>query len=123
MEAPAAGPAHHFSFCQAAGCRLAGSWVQAGGQIGQKQQAVSPRHPAAVFCVVVWLGRAQLIAVLSLQNRELQIIRMMNHPNIVQLKHCFYTSTEKDEVYLNLVGQGKERGGVNGCRGVCRRAS
>lgn len=37
------------------------------------------------------------------KNRELQIIRMMNHPNIVQLKHCFYTSTEKDEVYLNLV--------------------
>lgn len=40
----------------------------------------------------------------SPQNRELQIIRMMTHPNIVQLKHCFYTSTEKDEVYLNLVG-------------------
>ncbi|PSC74124.1 shaggy-related kinase epsilon [Micractinium conductrix] len=37
------------------------------------------------------------------KNRELQIIRMMAHPNIVQLKHCFYTSTEKDEVYLNLV--------------------
>ena len=32
------------------------------------------------------------------KNRELQIIRMMNHPNIVQLKHCFYTTTEKDEV-------------------------
>ena len=29
------------------------------------------------------------------QNRELQIIRMMNHPNIVQLKHCFYTTTDK----------------------------
>lgn len=37
------------------------------------------------------------------KNRELQIIRMMSHPNIVQLKHCFYTTTEKDEVYLNLV--------------------
>ncbi|GAB4813165.1 hypothetical protein N2152v2_000211 [Parachlorella kessleri] len=37
------------------------------------------------------------------KNRELQIIRMMSHPNIVQLKHCFYTSTDKDEVYLNLV--------------------
>jgi len=32
------------------------------------------------------------------KNRELQIIRMMSHPNIVQLKHCFYTTTEKDEV-------------------------
>ncbi|PRW61072.1 shaggy-related kinase epsilon [Chlorella sorokiniana] len=37
------------------------------------------------------------------KNRELQIIRMMSHANIVQLKHCFYTTTEKDEVYLNLV--------------------
>lgn len=37
------------------------------------------------------------------KNRELQIIRMMGHPNIVQLKHCFYTTNEKDEVYLNLV--------------------
>lgn len=34
------------------------------------------------------------------KNRELQIIRMMSHPNIVQLKHCFYTTTEKDEVRL-----------------------
>eukprot|EP00887_Chlorella_sp_A99_P007025 scaffold2.g7025.t1 len=32
------------------------------------------------------------------KNRELQIIRMMGHPNIVQLKHCFYTTNEKDEV-------------------------
>jgi serine/threonine protein kinase len=32
------------------------------------------------------------------KNRELQIIRMMSHSNIVQLKHCFYTTTEKDEV-------------------------
>ena len=25
------------------------------------------------------------------------------HCNVVQLKHCFYTTTEKDEVFLNLV--------------------
>lgn len=37
------------------------------------------------------------------KNRELQIMKMMSHTNVVQLKHCFYTSTEKDEVYLNLV--------------------
>eukprot|EP00871_Galdieria_phlegrea_P003780 jgi/Galph1/4402/GphlegSOOS_G3119.1 len=38
------------------------------------------------------------------KNRELQIMRMLEHPNIVQLKHCFYSAGEKpDDVYLNLV--------------------
>lgn len=39
----------------------------------------------------------------AMQNRELQVMKMTNHPNIVQLKHCFYNTTEKEEVYLNLV--------------------
>lgn len=38
------------------------------------------------------------------KNRELQIMRQLEHPNIVQLKHCFYSNGEKpDELYLNLV--------------------
>ncbi|KAJ8905207.1 hypothetical protein NDN08_001716 [Rhodosorus marinus] len=38
------------------------------------------------------------------KNRELQIMRTLEHTNVVQLKHCFYSSGEKpDEVYLNLV--------------------
>ncbi|KAK9823027.1 hypothetical protein WJX81_000384 [Elliptochloris bilobata] len=37
------------------------------------------------------------------KNRELQIMKMMEHPNVVGLKHCFYSTTEKDEVFLNLV--------------------
>lgn len=37
------------------------------------------------------------------KNRELQIMRMLEHPNVVQLKHYFYSTTEKDELYLNLV--------------------
>ncbi len=32
------------------------------------------------------------------KNRELQIMKMMNHPNVVSLKHCFYSTTEKEEV-------------------------
>ncbi|EAL71207.1 glycogen synthase kinase 3 [Dictyostelium discoideum AX4] len=36
------------------------------------------------------------------KNRELQIMKMLNHINIVSLKNSFYTS-DNDEVYLNLV--------------------
>ncbi|CAN0273535.1 unnamed protein product [Pylaiella littoralis] len=41
------------------------------------------------------------------KNRELQMMRMLakkDHPNIVSLKHCFYSNGDKpDELYLNLV--------------------
>jgi serine/threonine protein kinase len=37
------------------------------------------------------------------KNRELQIMRVLNHPNVVALKQCFFSTTEKDELFLNLV--------------------
>ncbi|KAM5550799.1 hypothetical protein ABKV19_027246, partial [Rosa sericea] len=37
------------------------------------------------------------------KNRELQIMQMLDHLNIVSLKHCFFSTTDKEEVYLNLV--------------------
>ncbi|KAG5565011.1 hypothetical protein RHGRI_001026 [Rhododendron griersonianum] len=37
------------------------------------------------------------------KNRELQTMRLLDHPNVVSLKHCFFSTTEKDELYLNLV--------------------
>lgn len=38
------------------------------------------------------------------KNRELQIMKMVSHRNIVGMRHFFYSSGEKtDEVYLNLV--------------------
>ncbi|KAL4588444.1 hypothetical protein LXL04_001334 [Taraxacum kok-saghyz] len=37
------------------------------------------------------------------KNRELQIMQMLDHPNVVALKHSFFSTTEKDELYLNLV--------------------
>jgi serine/threonine protein kinase len=37
------------------------------------------------------------------KNRELQLMRSINHPNIVCLKHCFYSTTSRDELYLNIV--------------------
>ncbi|KAI8998965.1 Pkinase-domain-containing protein [Trametes punicea] len=38
------------------------------------------------------------------KNRELQIMRLVSHPNVVDLKAYFYSNGDKkDEVYLNLV--------------------
>eukprot|EP00392_Amoebophrya_sp_AT5.2_P007829 g7848.t1 len=38
------------------------------------------------------------------KNRELQIMKELKHPNIVELKHAFYTSGDKPgETYLNVV--------------------
>lgn len=37
------------------------------------------------------------------KNRELDIMQLLNHPNVVHLYHHFFSTTEKDEVYLNLV--------------------
>lgn len=38
------------------------------------------------------------------RNRELQVWREMFHPNVVALKHAFYTSGDSaDELYLNMV--------------------
>jgi len=38
------------------------------------------------------------------KNRELQIMRLLNHPNVVDLRAFFYSNGDKkDEVYLNLV--------------------
>lgn len=37
------------------------------------------------------------------KNRELQIMQLLDHLNIIKHKHCFYSTTEKEEVYLNLV--------------------
>ncbi|KAK8958684.1 hypothetical protein KSP40_PGU018247 [Platanthera guangdongensis] len=37
------------------------------------------------------------------KNRELQTMRLLDHPNVVALKHCFFSTIEKDELYINLV--------------------
>jgi serine/threonine protein kinase len=38
------------------------------------------------------------------KNRELQILKELEHPNVIKLRHNFYTPGEKpDEIYLNCV--------------------
>jgi len=56
------------------------------------------------------VGNGEVVAIKKVlqdkrfKNRELQIMKMLNHPNVVSLKNNFYTNGEKtDEVYLNLV--------------------
>uniref|UniRef100_A0AAQ4QXT2 [tau protein] kinase n=1 Tax=Gasterosteus aculeatus aculeatus TaxID=481459 RepID=A0AAQ4QXT2_GASAC len=48
--------------------------------------------------------RPQEVSYTDIKNRELQIMRKLDHCNIVRLRYFFYSSGEKkDEVYLNLV--------------------
>lgn len=37
------------------------------------------------------------------KNRELMIMKILNHPNVMMLKHCFYSHDKPDELYLNIV--------------------
>eukprot|EP00011_Vannellida_sp_DIVA3-517-6-12_P007816 CAMPEP_0114625114 /NCGR_PEP_ID=MMETSP0168-20121206/11107_1 /TAXON_ID=95228 ORGANISM="Vannella sp., Strain DIVA3 517/6/12" /NCGR_SAMPLE_ID=MMETSP0168 /ASSEMBLY_ACC=CAM_ASM_000044 /LENGTH=407 /DNA_ID=CAMNT_0001836393 /DNA_START=151 /DNA_END=1371 /DNA_ORIENTATION=+ len=37
------------------------------------------------------------------KNRELQIMKVLSHPNVCKLENSFYTSGENDDVFLNLV--------------------
>ena len=37
------------------------------------------------------------------KNRELQLMRLMDHANVISLKHCFFSTTTRDELFLNLV--------------------
>ncbi|KAK8565849.1 hypothetical protein V6N13_020927 [Hibiscus sabdariffa] len=87
-----------------------------GGENGQPKQTISYKVEYAIgtgsFGVVFQakcLESGESVAIKKVlqdkryKNRELQIMRMLDHPNVVQLKRCFFSSTEKDELYLNLV--------------------
>ncbi|CAH9108344.1 unnamed protein product [Cuscuta epithymum] len=87
-----------------------------GGASGQQKQALSYMAERVVgtgsFGVVFQakcLETGEAVAIKKVlqdrryKNRELQIIRMLQHPNVVQLKHCFHSTTENNDVYLNLV--------------------
>ncbi|XP_059651467.1 shaggy-related protein kinase epsilon-like [Cornus florida] len=86
-----------------------------GGRNGQQKQTISYMAERVVgtgsFGVVYQakcLETGETVAIKKVlqdkryKNRELQIMRLLDHPNVVQLKHCFFSTTEKDEVYLNL---------------------
>ncbi|KAH0463514.1 hypothetical protein IEQ34_008096 [Dendrobium chrysotoxum] len=106
-------------------CRtLKGNGIEAGqiitttidNQDGQLKQAISYMAERVVgtgsFGVVFQakcLETSKTVAIKKVlqdkryRNRELQIMQLLAHPNVVQLYHHFFSTTEKDELYLNLV--------------------
>lgn len=87
-----------------------------GGQNGQPKQTISYMAECVVghgsFGVVFQakcLETGESMAIKKVlqdkryKNRELQTMRLLDHPNVVSLKHSFFSTTEKDEHYLNLV--------------------
>ncbi|KAK8487062.1 hypothetical protein V6N13_016266 [Hibiscus sabdariffa] len=87
-----------------------------GGRNGQPKQTISYMAERVVgtgsFGVVFQakcLETGESVAIKKVlqdkryKNRELQVMRILDHPNVVQLKYCFFSTTEKDELYLNLV--------------------
>lgn len=87
-----------------------------GGKNGQPKQTISYMAERVVghgsFGVVFQakcLETGETVAIKKVlqdkryKNRELQTMRLLEHPNVVYLKHCFFSTTAKDELYLNLV--------------------
>ncbi|OIT30632.1 shaggy-related protein kinase epsilon [Nicotiana attenuata] len=87
-----------------------------GGKNGQPKQTISYMAERVVgqgsFGIVFQakcLESGETVAIKKVlqdkryKNRELQTMRLLDHPNIVSLKHCFFSTTEKEELYLNLV--------------------
>ncbi|GBG24729.1 Protein kinase shaggy [Hondaea fermentalgiana] len=88
-----------------------------GGGVGDQPQTISYSAEKVIgngsFGVVFRAVVAQTGEVVAIKkvlqdkrfkNRELQVMRQLDHPNIVQLKHCFYSNGDTaDELYLNLV--------------------
>jgi serine/threonine protein kinase len=63
------------------------------------------QHPRLMsdLCVIRQVAIKKVLQDKRFKNRELQIMRAVDHPNIVKLKHCFYTYTPANETYLHLV--------------------
>ncbi|MQM03404.1 hypothetical protein Taro_036186 [Colocasia esculenta] len=87
-----------------------------GGRDGQPKQTISYMAERVVgsgsFGIVFQakcLQSGEAVAIKKVlqdkryKNRELQVMRLLDHPNVVQLKHYFFSTTTKDELYLNLV--------------------
>jgi hypothetical protein len=46
------------------------------------------------------------------------MVHVLDHPNIIRLKHYFFSTTERDELYLNLVLEFCSRDSEQNCKAV-----
>ncbi|KAL7175422.1 hypothetical protein ACSBR2_029090 [Camellia fascicularis] len=103
-----------------------------GGRNGQSKQIVSyiAEHVVGTgsFGVVYQVKCREMGEIVAIKkvlqdkhykNRELQIMKMMDHPNVVALKHCFFSKTDKEELYLNLICRALAY--IHNCIGICHR--
>uniref|UniRef100_A0A452Y6I1 non-specific serine/threonine protein kinase n=1 Tax=Aegilops tauschii subsp. strangulata TaxID=200361 RepID=A0A452Y6I1_AEGTS len=87
-----------------------------GGKNGEPKQTISYMAERVVgtgsFGIVFQakcLETGEMVAIKKVlqdrryKNRELQLMRSMIHSNVVSLKHCFFSTTSRDELFLNLV--------------------
>ncbi|CAD5190580.1 unnamed protein product [Musa acuminata subsp. malaccensis] len=87
-----------------------------GGRNGQPKQTISYMAERVVghgsFGIVFQakcLETGETVAIKKVlqdkryKNRELQTMRFLDHPNVISMKHCFFSTTTKDDLYLNLV--------------------
>ncbi|KAL4325075.1 hypothetical protein GQ457_11G001200 [Hibiscus cannabinus] len=90
--------------------------IVVGGRNGQPKQTISYMAERVVgtgsFGVVFQaksLEGGESVAIKKVlqdkryKNRELQIMHLLDHPNTIRLKHYFLSSTDTNELYLNLV--------------------
>ena len=82
------------TFCSS--CGTGSAWIsqQSGVTCAGRVSAEGYAKP----CGHVQVAIKKVLQDKRFKNRELQIMKMMSHPNVVSLKHCFYSTTEKEEV-------------------------
>lgn len=75
-----------------------GNLLRDGGDGEQTASSISTaRSPQAInqqsvfFAALVQVAIKKVLQDKRFKNRELQIMKMVDHPNIVRLKHCFYS--------------------------------
>ncbi|ELR25173.1 glycogen synthase kinase 3 alpha, putative [Acanthamoeba castellanii str. Neff] len=88
---------------------LPGNTMKGNGVTYQVDRIVGHGSFGVVFQATT-IGTGEVVAIKKVlqdkrfKNRELQIMRLLSHPNVVALKNSFYSSGDKpDELYLNLV--------------------
>ncbi|PHT83051.1 Shaggy-related protein kinase zeta [Capsicum annuum] len=77
-----------------------------GGKNGEPKQITMLSlliHQRLLLSAEFYIAIKKVLQDRRYKNRELQYMWTMDNPNVVSLKHCFYSTTSKNELFLNLV--------------------